>query len=438
MKRIGIRHEDKYAMERRCAITPDLMKKLIEQGEDVGFFVEKSEKRIFKGHEFENIGAHLVDDVRDCDVVFGIKEISESFFRKGKTYVFFSHVIKGQAYNMPMLRKMMEMGCNLIDYEKVEDETGKRLIFFGKYAGLAGMINSLWSLGLRLKEFGFSTPFEKINQAVTYDSLEDVKKVISEVGFEIVKNGLPDELFPFVIGFTGYGNVSAGAQEIFNLLPVKEISPEKLLELSQMTNLPHNVLYKVVFKEKDLVKPIDSSHTFELQDYYKNPEKYCNDFEKYVPHLSILMNCMYWDAKYPRLITKDFLEDHFKKIKQPKLMVIGDVTCDPNGSIEALHKGTEIEDPIFVYHPFTRKYSMGYKGDGILIMAVDILPSELPRESSTAFSNALSSYILPIALADFDVPFSNLKLPNPIKRALILHKGKLTPAFKYIEKFLNP
>ncbi len=435
-KIIGIRHEDKYLLERRCPLTPTLIKKLLAQSVDIEFVVEKSEKRIFKDEEFIQAGALVVDSARQSDVIFGVKEIPLEYFEKGKTYVFFSHVIKGQPYNMPMLKKMMELECNLIDYEKVEDEMGRRLIFFGRYAGLAGMINSLWSLGLRLKEFGIRTPFEKINQAYTYNSLEEIKHVISEVGFDIVKHGLPKELQPMVVGFTGYGNVALGAHEIYNLLPVKEISPNDLLSLNQLKSLPNNVLYKVVFKEHHLVNPISEFITFDLHDYYTHPENYVNAFEKYVPHLTVLMNCMYWDARYPRLLTKEFLKKHFEDYKKPKLTVIGDVTCDPNGSIEATHKGTAIDDPIFVYNPFTQKPKMGHKGEGILIMAVDILPSELPRESSIGFSAALEKFVIPIALAKYNKSYFEIDLPPAIKRGLILLNGKLTPNFQYIERYL--
>jgi alpha-aminoadipic semialdehyde synthase len=145
---------------------------------------------------------------------------------------------------------------------------------------------------------------------------------------------------------------------------------------------------------------------------------------------------MYWDDRYPRIVTKDYLEQAFKAGK-PKLTVIGDVTCDPNGSIECTHKGTEIEDPVFVYDPITREPAMGFDGEGILVMAVDILPSELPRESSIAFSDALINFIDAIATADYTKEFEKLILPNPIKRAMILHKGELTPDYKYIEQYLG-
>lgn len=432
---IGIRHEDKYVMERRVPIIPKHAEKLIrELGLEIR--VQRSPKRIFTHIEYERAGVKMVNDLAGVSVVFGVKEMPLSFFEEGGTYIFFSHVIKGQPYNMPMLKKMMEKKVTLIDYEKVIDEQGRRLIFFGRFAGLAGMINSLWSLGQRWKVLGYETPFLRIKQSHLYDSLDEARQVISEVGQEIVEKGLPAELSPLTIGFTGYGNVSNGAQEIAGLLPVKEISPSELLNLKGKTNLPTNVVYKIVFKEWDLSAPKDTDYEFDLQDYYANPSNYKSVFEQYIPDLTVLMNCMYWDEKYPRIVTKHYLEKLYSK-GNPKLTVIGDITCDPDGSIECTHKGTEIEDPVFVYDPFKRRPEMGFDGTGILVMAVDILPSELPRESSIAFSNALLNYIKAIAVADYNnVDFENLDLPSPIKKAVILHKGQLTPDYQYINKYL--
>ena len=245
--KIGIRHEDKYLMERRVPIIPFHVKKLVkEQG--LEFQVQASAKRIFKEEEFEAAGAEIVNDLDECNVVFGVKEMPIDFFKDGRTYIFFSHVIKGQPYNMPMLKQMMKERVNLIEYEKVTNDSGQRLIFFGRFAGLAGMINSFWSLGKRLMGQGIETPFTRIKQSHKYDSLEEACRVISEVGQEITEKGLPKELTPLVIGFTGYGNVSNGAQEIAALLPVKELLIDEFLKLKDRNELPDNVVYKVVFK----------------------------------------------------------------------------------------------------------------------------------------------------------------------------------------------
>lgn len=432
---IGIRKEDRYAMERRVPLTPKHVERLIKQY-GLKVVVQTSDNRIFKDEEFKKAGAEVAETLKDCPVIFGVKEIPEQVFEEGKTYVFFSHVIKGQQYNMPMLRKMMEQKCSLIDYERVADEIGRRLVFFGRFAGLAGMINTLWSLGLRLKHYGKENPFVSLKQAHLYSSLEEAKKAISDVGHLIAEKGLPQELCPLTIGFTGYGNVSNGAQELCGLLPVMEVSPKELLTLDEKNFISNNIVYKVVFKEEDLVDPVNPSDEFDLLDYMCNPGRYKTKFESYVPHLSVLVNCMYWDNRYPRIITKEYLRKIFSD-GIPKLTVIGDISCDIEGSVECTVKATPIENPIYVYNPFTEEITYGYEGEGILDMPVDILPSELPRDSSAGFGDILYNFVNIIAAANYDDSFDKLKLPYAIKRALILHKGELTPEYKYIEEYLK-
>lgn len=137
-RKVGIRHEDKYLMERRSALTPRHVKKLVGHGIEV--HVERSKKRVFHENEYKHAGAVITDNLSEIPVIFGVKEIPASWFEEEKTYIFFSHVIKGQPYNMPMLSEMMGKRCNLIDYERIVDDSGRRLIFFGRFAGLAGMI----------------------------------------------------------------------------------------------------------------------------------------------------------------------------------------------------------------------------------------------------------------------------------------------------------
>lgn len=431
---IAIRHEDKYLMERRAALTPKHVKKLVEQG--IRVLVEHSPKRVFTDEEYRQAGAVVTNNISEASLVFGVKEMPLDYFEAGKTYVFFSHTIKGQEYNMPLLKNMMNSKINLLEYEKITDDQGRRLIFFGRFAGLAGMINALWSYGQRMERLGLSTRFHSLKQAHNYNSLEEAKAAIQKIGNHIKEAGLDPKAGPLVIGITGYGNVAKGAQEIADLLPVEELTPAELLEKSTQNKLNLQVVYKVVFKEEDLSAPIDSSSSFDLQDYYQNPQNYKNQFEKYVPHISILMNCMYWDDRYPRIVTKNFLEQLYKT--QHRLKVIGDVTCDPDGSIEATHIGTAIQDPVFVYNPKTRKPTMGFEGEGLLIMAVDILPSELPRESSQAFGDVLVNYVEALANTNFDKAFDELDMPAEFKRALILHQGNLTPDFAYMADFLTP
>lgn len=428
-RKIGICYEDKYLMEKRVPLIPLHVQKLVESGVEVQ--IVPSKKRIFKDEEYVVAGAQLKKDL-DASVILGVKEMPLNYFKKYNTYLFFSHTVKGQSYNMPLLKNMIESKINLIDYERITNDQGKRLIFFGRFAGLAGMINSLWSLGQRLKIKGIETPFLNLQQAHHYNSLEEAKSVVSAVGWEITEKGFPNSLKPLVIGITGYGNVSKGAQEILGLLPTIEITPAELNQLQKQKRLSSKAIYKVVFKEKDLARPKIEGEDFDLQEYYQHPEEFKGVFEKYLPHLTVLMNCIYWDKRYPRIVTKAFLEKEWKQ-DNFQLEVIGDISCDLDGSVEITHKETTIEDPVFVYNPLTRQPVMGFQGEGILIMAVDILPSELPRESSVAFSNVLVRLLPLLVTADMDVPFEDLQITAPLKKALILHQGALTPHYVYLK-----
>ena len=427
---IGIREEDKSVFERRVAITPDTVEDLVKQGFKV--IVEPSSHRVFKDEEFEKAGAELKKDLSEAKVIFGVKEIPKEKLMPEKTYVFFSHTIKGQSYNMPMLKRILELKDTLIDYEKITDDNGRRLIFFGRFAGFAGAIDALNLLGQKLKREGVSNIFEGVKRAYEYHSLEDAKSEIAKLKDKIEKGELPDEINPLIVGFAGYGNVSKGAQEIFDLLNPVEISPEELLK----GKLPENRAIKVVFKEEHMVEPISSDTKFELQDYYKNPEKYRGIFGKYLPYLNVLVNAIYWEEKYPRLVTKEDVKKLWSENKK-NLKIIADISCDIEGAIEFTFECGEPDKPSLVYEPLKDSYFIGISGDGPTVLMVDILPSELPRESSEYFSHVLKDFIPDIVKADYSVSYEELKLPAPIKRAVIAHKGELTPDYKYIEKYFK-
>jgi len=428
---LSIRREDKNKWERRVPITPEHVKELKEKY-NIDTYIQPSQIRVFSDKKYQQNGAKVVEDISPSNVVFAIKEIPIDFFSKDKTYLFFSHTIKGQKKNMPMLKKMMESGCNLIDYEKITNDQNRRLVFFGRYAGIAGMIDSLWAFGQRIKWRGIDTPLSEIKQTINYKNLDEAKEHIESIGDKIRKNGIPDFIAPIVVGFAGYGNVSQGAQEILNLLPVNEIRPKQLEAIHE--NFSDKSIYKVVFKEEDFVEPIHTEKTFNLQEYYNHPHLYRSVFEQYIRRLSILMNCLYWSEKYPRLITKYFLEENYTG--QIKLQVVGDISVDINGAIEFTEKTTTPGNPVFVYNPVRRDIIDGYKGSGVVVMAVDNLPCELPGESSKAFSDSLYHFIPSIVKADYSVDFNSLDLPQEIKKAVILYHGKLTPNYEYINSFL--
>ena len=434
--RIGIRREDKSIWERRVPIVPEHVRQLRgEHGIEVR--VQPSEIRVFRDEKFAQAGAQVEEDLSLCPVVFAVKEIPPHFFHPGHTYVFFAHVIKGQPYNMPMLKRLLELGCQLIDYEKVTDERGRRLIFFGRHAGLAGMIDTLWALGQRLNWDGIPNPFSDLHQACQYDSLAQAKAAVSAVGERIAQEGLPEPITPLICGFAGYGNVFRGANEIIELLPVQEIKPREVAAVVQSSDYARDVVYKVVFKEEHTVEPVSPEGRFELQDYYDHPEKYRSVFHTYLPHLTLLVNCVYWEAKYPRLVTKADLRRLYGGTEPPRLRVIGDISCDVEGAIEGTIKWTESSDPVFVYDPSEDRALDGFEGRGPVVLAVDILPSELPRDASIYFSGVLMQYIPAIAQADYSVPFEELALPPEIKRAVIVHRGELTPDYRYLEQYLR-
>jgi saccharopine dehydrogenase (NAD+, L-lysine-forming) len=429
---IGIRREDKSEYERRTPVIPDHVRNLRDAG--ISVTVQSSDIRVFREKEYEAAGAVISEDLSACKVIFGIKEIPLSLFHKGGVYVFFSHVIKGQEYNMPMLKRMMELGCTLIDYERVVDGKNRRLIFFGKQAGIAGMVETLVAFGQRLEIEGIGNPFASIRRPLAYGSLAEIRAALEILGHWIRAGGLPEEITPVTVGITGYGNVSIGAQEMLDILPVTEVAPQELAGITKESPGAGRTVFKTIFREEDIVVPASPGAEFALQDYYDNPDRYVGRFEDYLPHLSILVNCILWTEAYPRLVTKRYLREHWKELR---LTVIGDISCDVEGSVEATVKATMPGEPNYVYEPATGTVRDGLEGDGPVIMAVTILPSEIPRDSSIYFSDVLKEFIPAIARADYTVPFEKFTLPDPIKRAVILYHGDLTPEYRYIEKFLE-
>ncbi|MGB3861018.1 MAG: bifunctional lysine ketoglutarate reductase /saccharopine dehydrogenase family protein [Candidatus Aminicenantaceae bacterium] len=435
-KRIGLRREDKSPWERRVPLIPTHVRELI-RNESLEILVQASPLRIFPDSDYKREGAQVVETLESCPIIFAVKEIPQFFFEKEKTYIFFSHTIKGQSSNMPMLQKILDLGCTLIDYERIVDENGMRLVFFGTQAGQAGMIDTLWAYGQRLCHFGIETPISSIKQAFQYPSLVAAKEEISRVGWNIKNEGLDLSEVPLICGFAGYGRVSQGAQEIFDLLPFEEIAPEEIEKLIKSKSYSSSTVYKVIFKEEHMVKPISSDSPFELQDYYTNPQRYSSVFEKYLPFLSILVNCIFWTPQYPRFVTKSFLKELWTQEASPKLKVIGDITCDVDGSVECTVRATSPDNPIFVYDPLEGDVKDGNEGRGVVVMAVDNLPAEISLESSIFFSHSLLPLVKGITDADFSDNFEGSRLPDPIKKATIVFRGKFTPDYEYMREFLK-
>lgn len=434
MTKIGIRHEDKNIWEKRTPIVPNHMNDLIKK-KGLEFIVQQSPTRAFNNDEYKSVGAEIVKNLDKADIVLAIKEIPVKYLRPNKVYIFFSHTIKAQKHNMPMLKHILDSGSTLIDYERILNDKGFRLVFFGNWAGLAGINQTLWSYGQRMIKEGIKTPFSGLKHTYEYSGIEELKAHMKEIGDEIKKKGLNKNLVPFICGFAGYGNVSRGAQEVYDMLPVIEIQPKDLKTFYEKGEFSSNNVYKVVFKEEDMVVPINESDKFELQDYYKNgKEKYRGIFQEYIPYITVLINAIYWSEKYPKLLTKGELKKIYSD-STSRLKTIGDISCDLEGAIEGTLIVTKPDKPVFSYNPETDEAKLGIH-DGIDIMAVDNLPCELPKESSTSFSSSLLPFIESIANADYSVSFTELNLLPEIKKAVIVYQGKLTSDYKYLKEHI--
>jgi alanine dehydrogenase len=200
-------------------------------------------------------------------------------------------------------------------------------------------------------------------------------------------------------------------------------------------------ILKVVFAEEHLVEPIRADAPFELADYYRRPERYRSVFERYLPDLSMIVNCIYWEERYPRLVTRAAVKQlHARAASsppsagQPRLQVIGDISCDIEGSIEVTLRNSTIDNPVFVYRPDTDSTEDGVEATGPVIMSIDHLPSEMPADATRSFGDALVDFVAPLTHADFGEPTEALDLPAELRRALIVHRGELTPDFAYLRE----
>lgn len=428
---VAIRREV-LANEQRAPLCPSHVATLREQG--VHVVVVPSPARIIDDEEYRRAGAEVSSDRDDCSVILGIKEVPADRLTERKVHAFFSHTIKGQSKNMPMLLHMMERGCTLIDYERIVDEEGRRLVFFGQYAGLAGMIDSLWALGERLEQTGLHTPLARLKTANRYASIDEAMAEVRAVGRELAQLPLPDHLSPLVFGVAGTGNVGKGVQRVLAELGTR---PLRATDLGALPAGPG--LYHVTFYEKHFIEPRLGFHdpaSFDVQHYYDRPGRYRGVFERYLPYLNVLMNCIYWDNRYPRLVTVEGLRQLYDSRGPARLQVIGDISCDIRGAIEATSRATKPTNPVYVFDTETGKTPDGVKGNGPVILAIYNLPSEFPREASQAFGDALMPFVVDMVSADYDAAFDRCGLPPPLKRATVLYGGELTPEYRYLEDYL--
>nr|GMC55784.1 alpha-aminoadipic semialdehyde synthase [Ipomoea batatas] len=420
---VGILAESTNKWERRVPLTPSHCARLLHGGKGktgvARIVVQPSTKRIHHDALYEDVGCEL-------DMIL-----------PDRAYAFFSHTHKAQKENMPLLDKILASKASLFDYELIVGDHGKRLLAFGKFAGRAGMIDFLRGLGQWYLNLGYSTPFLSLGSSYMYSSLAAAKAAVISVGEEIATTGLPSGICPLVFVFTGSGNVSHGAQEIFKLLPHTYVDPSKLPELfgTDKDLTPKRPSSKRVFQVygcvvtcQDMVEHKDPSKSFDKVDYYAHPEHYKPVFhEKIAPYASVIVNCMYWERRYPRLLTTQQFQDLMKN--GCRLVGISDISCDIEGSIEFINQTTSIDSPFFRYDPFNNTYHHDMEGNGIICSTVDILPTEFAKEASQHFGDILSQFVRSLAsVKNID------ELPAPLKRACIVHIGNLTPLYEYIPR----
>lgn len=433
---IGIRREDKSGWERRVALSPHLVEELVKR-EGFHLRVQSSENRTWSDKHYRAAGAEICDTLEGCGLVFAVKEIPAAEILDDSVHVFFSHTIKGQAYNMALLQRILDSRATLIDYELIADDAGRRLVFFGKHAGYAGMIDSLSALGGRLALEGRFGPLTKIRSAWRYADLEEARTEIAVLASELdPREGFAGRDRPLVVGITGYGNVSQGAQEILRLLPHQEHTASELRSLQSLDELDSGKLHLVVFKEEDMFCRV-ADGGFDLQEYFTQPTLYQSRFEDILPKLDLLVNAIYWTPDCPRLVTRNWVEEAWEKDQKGRLLVIGDISIDIEGSIECSLESTHPDNACYVYEATSGKILYGLDGFGPVIVAVDNLPCELPRDASLTFSQALAPYVARLARANWNSSFEELDLPAELKRAVIAHKGNLTPEFHHLQESIR-
>nr|GMC50049.1 alpha-aminoadipic semialdehyde synthase [Ipomoea batatas] len=438
---VGILAESTNKWERRVPLTPSHCARLLHGGKGktgvAHIVVQPSTKRIHHDALYEDVGCEVSEDLSECGLILGIKQPKLDMILPDRAYAFFSHTHKAQKENMPLLDKILASKASLFDYELIVGDHGKRLLAFGKFAGRAGMIDFLRGLGQWYLNLGYSTPFLSLGSSYMYSSLAAAKAAVISVGEEIATTGLPSGICPLVFVFTGSGNVSHGAQEIFKLLPHTYVDPSKLPELfgTDKDLTPKKPSSKRVFQVygcvvtcQDMVEHKDPSKSFDKVDYYAHPEHYKPVFhEKIAPYASVIVNCMYWERRYPRLLTTQQFQDLMKN--GCRLVGISDISCDIEGSIEFINQTTSIDSPFFRYDPFNNTYHHDMEGNGIICSTVDILPTEFAKEASQHFGDILSQFVRSLAsVKNID------ELPAPLKRACIVHIGNLTPLYEYIPR----
>ena len=397
--KFGIIKERKNPPDRRVVFTPEELVRLQTEHPEAIIKVESSDIRFFTDEEYSNKGITVAEDISDCDVFFGVKEIPVDYLIPNKKYFFFSHTIKKQTHNRKLLQAILEKNIELYDHETIVDAKNKRLIGFGRYAGIVGAYNGFRGFGIKYDLFTLA-------KAETLKSKEDLI-------VRLKRQVLP----PIKIVLTGHGKVGMGAKEILDGMKVKQVSVDDFLtkKYSEAVYTQIDVL--------DYNKRLDGKQ-LDNTDFYKNPQDYTSNFERFSKVADIFMAGHFHGNNAPDILTRDMLNAPDCKIK-----VVADISCDVDGPIACTIKASTIADPFFGYLPFENKEVPHTHPGSIMVMSVDNLPCELPKDASEGFGEMFMEHVIPA--------FFNNDKDGILERAKITENGKLTPRFAYLQDYVD-
>lgn len=398
MLHIGLIREGKYPADSRVALTPAQCKWLQKNFTDVQVTVQQSPTRCYSDKEYIQAGINVVEDISQCNVLLGIKEVPIDVLIANKTYLFFSHTKKLQPYNQLLIQAIASKNITLIDYECLEHEDGTRIIGFGFFAGIVGAHNGMLAYGKRSGSY-------TLQPVHTVNSFQKLIHTYFGLKVPTIK-----------IAVTGSGRVAHGVLEIMNLLGIHEVEPEDYI--NKMYTYPVYVHLKGahLYTHKLTGK-------YNRDDFHKNPTAYTCIFKPYMQQTDILINGVYWDKNVPRLF-------EWEDIQAPtfKMNTIADITDDFNGSVPCNLGDSTIDNPVYGVDKNTFKKTVPYFKNVVDIMAVGNLPNELPRDASRYFGEQMIKYILN------DIRLGGSKT---IENATIIQEGKLTPHFAYMKDYVG-
>ena len=397
--RIGLIREGKTPPDRRVAFTPLQAEEIQQRFQGVKVVCQESEVRAFSDEEYREHDVEVTGDVSGCDILMGIKEVQIKDLIPEKTYLFFSHTLKKQPYNRKLLQEILKKNISLIDYEALKDRHGNRLVAFGRYAGIVGAYNALWTYGQRYDRYAIRRAF------ACYD-VNDLKRELRKVNLPAVK-----------IVLTGAGRVARGSMETLDTANIRKINVNEFLS----TTFDEPVYVQLSSADYHIRK---EGGNFNRDEFHKYPERYKSTFRKFADVSDILIGGAFWNPGAPVLFTPEDMQDSDFKIK-----VIADITCDIDGSIPSTKKASTIVDPIYDYDPVANIVRPALSSpDFVTVMAIDNLPCELPRSASEEFGRDLIDKILPVLIGEDN--------EGVIERATITKGGKLTEDFMYLEDYV--